>query len=404
MTTFGPSARGALAALALLAVLVAPVRAQPLAPAPSSPPAVERVVLLQNETDLVLMQFFLSPPDSGLRSPDLLGAEVVRPASTHRINLGRVPACVFDAVARFADGSEEVRRGVDLCATPRLVFGDPSLPTLQVVVANRSQVRLRELYVSAGGPPDWGRDRLGQAAIPPAGRFLLRMRTRDCVFDLRAVYDDGRGEVRGRVDLCGAREIAFDRTGSDRAPMRRIVLANRHLATVRQVYLSPSSDSDWGPDRLSAAMLAVDEDTTVEMEGACLADLRIVFAEGAAEERRALDICATTRIVLRPGWVVAERLDEEEPVLPEPAAQAPGALRLRNGGGLPIIAVHAGPPGGPRGEDRLGDDILPIGMTLEIEPADAESCAADLVAVFRDGREVLRRGVDLCAGEEIEIR
>ena len=35
---------------------------------------------------------------------------------------------------------------------------------------------------------------------------------------------------------------------------------------------------------------------------------------------------------------------------------------------------------------------------------DPDACAADLVAVFRNGREVTRPGVDLCAGEEIEVR
>ena len=100
---------------------------------------------------------------------------------------------------------------------------------------------------------------------------------------------------------------------------------------------------------------------------------------------------------------VAERLDEEGEVLaPEPSA-SPGALRLRNAGPLPVVEVYTGPPGGPRGEDRLGADTLPVGGVLEIDPAEAGACAADLVAVFRDGREATRSGVDLCAGEEVEI-
>ena len=67
--------------------------------------------------------------------------------------------------------------------------------------------------------------------------------------------------------------------------------------------------------------------------------------------------------------------------------------------------IHLLPlPGGPRGEDRLGTQILPIGDILELPPPDANACAADVVAVFRDGREVTRTGIDLCAGEEIEVR
>jgi hypothetical protein len=186
---------------------------------------------------------------------------------------------------------------------------------------------------------------------------------------------------------------------------RNIVLANRHLATVEEVYFSASTDPDWGPDRLGAAVLEVGEDTTVAMRGGCEADLRIVFATGGAEERRAIDVCETTRIVLRPGWTVAAELDEEGTVAPpsEPGASAT-ALRLRNAGALPIVEIYTGPPGGARGEDRLGADTLPIGASLDIEPADPDACTVDLVIVFRDGREVVQRGVDLCAGEEMDVR
>jgi hypothetical protein len=190
----------------------------------------------------------------------------------------------------------------------------------------------------------------------------------------------------------------------DRGEARSVVLANRHLAVVQQVYLSPVTSSDWGPDRLGADTLAVGDEVTVEMRGGCQADLRIVFANAGAEERRAVDICETTRIVLRPGWAVAEELDAEGPVVVMPGDVPDGALRLRNAGRLPIVELYAGPPGGARGEDRLGTEILAIGASIDIEPADPDACAADLVAVFRDGREVTRTGVDLCAGEEIEIR
>lgn len=192
------------------------------------------------------------------------------------------------------------------------------------------------------------------------------------------------------------------------AEPRTILLANRHLATVEQVFLSASNDPDWGPDRLGADVLEMGDDRTVTMRGGCDADLRIVFANGGAEERRALDVCATPRIVLRPGWTVANELDEEGPVEPMPPVVDLNALRLRNAGPLPIVEIYTppagAPPGAPRGEDRLGADILPVGAEFDIEPSEPGACRVDLVVVFRNGREVTRAGVDLCAGEEIEIR
>jgi hypothetical protein len=387
-----------LCALALLALLPVAALAQP------QPPT--RDVTVQNETDLTLQQLFIAAPGAADRGPDRLGADVVAPGASYGVRLGRSRDCVFDVTAIYEDGTEEQRRRVDLCRAPRLVFGDPQAPRLEVQVANRSPVMLRELYAqrSQGRAAEaWGPDRLGAGVIEPGGGFTLRLRSRDCVFDLRAVYADEREEMRAGADLCATRDIAFDRAAIPRVAPRSVVLANRHLAPLQEAYLSPSEEQDWGPDRLGSTMLGLGQDTTIEMEGGCEADLRVVFPGGGAEERRAIDICETRRIVIRPGWTVAAELDEEGAV-PAPAPVATGALRLRNAGPLPIVEIYTGEPGGPRGEDRLGADTLPIGMVVEIEPPDANACQADLVVVFRDGREVVRAGVDLCSGEEIEVR
>lgn len=184
--------------------------------------------------------------------------------------------------------------------------------------------------------------------------------------------------------------------------VQRVQLVNRTLATVREVYLSPARDAGWGEDRLGASVLEPGEEAEIALAGGCEADLRIVYPGGAAEERRGLDLCAHPRIVLRPGWVLAETLDEEGAAPAMPAAG--GVLRLRNRGPLPIVEVYAAPAGAPRGEDRLGADILPIGGEMEIEPEDANECEVELTVVFRDGREVTRQGVDLCGDEELELR
>jgi hypothetical protein len=393
------AARTLPAALALGLAVWMPASAQQ-----AQPP--QREVTVENETDLVIYEFYLSASGAAERGNDRLGASTLPAGATHSIRLGRGRDCTFDATAVFQDGSTEARRGVDICRNPRLVFGDPSLPRLEASVANRTDTMLRELYAvrsGAAGDREWGPDRLGAEVIAPGASFTLRLRSRDCSFDLRAVYDDDREEVKEGLDLCRVRDVAFERASIARE-RRAIVLANRHLATVQEVYLSASTESDWGPDRLGRRMLEIGDDATVEMQGGCEADLRVTFPSGAAEERRAVNVCETARIVIRPGWTVAERLDEEGEVLaPEPSA-SPGALRLRNAGPLPVVEVYTGPPGGPRGEDRLGADTLPVGGVLEIDPAEAGACAADLVAVFRDGREATRSGVDLCAGEEVEIR
>jgi hypothetical protein len=390
-----------------LALLAGPALSQPANPPTANPPTANppAEVTVQNETDLTLAFLYIDPAGAR-RGPDRLGQDTVAPASTYRARLGRQAGCSFDVTAIWQDRTEEVRRAVDLCATPRLVFGDPTMPTLDVAVGNNSGTILRELYASAAGPTAWGPDRLGAEVIQANGAFRLRIRTRDCTFDIRAVFADDREEVKSRVDLCAERGVVFDRSGIARPESRSLVLANRHLATVEQVYVSSSSEVDWGPDRLGADLLPAGQDRTLELEVACQVDIRILFPGGGIEERRALDVCATPRLVLTPGWVVlAPQATAPDPAAPEPASsETAGVLSLRNAGPLPIVEIYAFPPGEPRGADRLGSDILPVGEVLDLDAPDGDACAADVVAVFRDGREVVRSGLDLCKAEEIEIR
>ncbi|NGM23154.1 hypothetical protein G3576_24285 [Roseomonas stagni] len=391
-------------ALAVIGLAIAGGAMAQQQPAQQAP---NREITLQNETDLVLQNFYLFAPNSQDRGQDRLGRDTVPQGATFRLRLGRIQNCTWDTVAIFQDGSEDVRRRVDICRTQRLIYGDPALPTLEAEIANRSDTVLRELYAAPARPEPraedaWGPDRLGAGVIDANATFRLRMRTRDCAFDLRAVYADDREEVKQGLDLCANRTVAFDRSGIPRPPTQSVALVNRHLATVQEVYVSPSSDSDWGPDRLGAATLPQGQETVVQMEGGCEADIRIVFPNGGAEEAREVNICEQPRIVLAPGWVV-QRI-EETPAPATTPTPSPGSFRLRNAGPLPVVEVYAGAPGAPRGTDRLGADVVPVGDAVDLPGLEGGVCTGDLVVVFRDGREVSRPGIDLCRGEEIEVR
>jgi hypothetical protein len=403
---FGVRLFGALA-LAALPWLGGVAQAQGQAQAPTPPaapqPPPNREFTVQNETDLVLQNLYVYPPNANDRGADRLGSDVVQPGANFRVRLGRTRDCTYDIVGVFQDGSEDLRRRVDICRNQRQVFGDPAMPRLEASIANRAQLVLRELYVSARGPEAWGPDRLGSAVIEPAAAFALRLRTRDCVFDIRAVWADDREEIKSRVDLCATREQVFDRSGVPRPPVRPMALVNRHLAMVQEVYVSASTESDWGPDRLGANTLAMAAEVALEIEGACEVDLRIVFPNGGAEERREVNICETPRIILAPGWVI-ETVADSAAAAP-PAAAGPGAGRaLRNLGALPIIEIYTAAAGQPRGEDRLGAQTLPVAGTITLAPADPAACEVELTVVFRDGREATQTAIDLCNGPEIELR
>jgi hypothetical protein len=251
-----------------------------------------------NDTDEDVLQLFLVR--GAERGPDRLGRFVVPANDSLRVRLRGERECQFDAIAVYRGGRQEALGRVDICTAPRVALGDASVPLREANIANRSQRVLRELYATAAPGPGWGADRLGVNVLQPGQVFLLRVRTRDCVVRVRAVYQDGRAEEREGVDLCAAQqskqEIAFG------AP-RRVTLTHAHARPVREVYFSAVEESDWGPDRLGGRPLAAGESREIAAEGGCRADLRIVFDNGNAEEARDVDVCARTAFTLRPGWV-----------------------------------------------------------------------------------------------------
>jgi hypothetical protein len=363
-----------------------------------------REAAIRNETDTTLLQVFAAPPGAANRGPDRLGENVVEAGREFRIRLGRTRDCVFDVTAVFEDGEEETRAALNLCREPRVTFGDPDAPRREARIENTSDRTIREFYASTRAPLAWGPDRLGTQVLAPGADFTLRLRGASCLWNLRAVYEDEGEEVRQGVDLCATREITFDGSGAPRPPERRLTLVNRHGATVQEVYLSGGSEEDWGPDRLGEEVLPRGQrrEVTARLRD-CEADLRIVFEERrAAEERAGINLCEVATVVLRPGWTLADRLDEGE----EGAEAGPraGSVRLRNAAEVPLAELYADAPGAPRGPDRLGRTVLGVGETLDFAPPEGTPCQVDLVAVFRDGREVVLPGTDICAGVELVLR
>ncbi|MBP0446548.1 hypothetical protein J8J14_17375 [Roseomonas sp. SSH11] len=369
----------------------------------SSVPAREASIV--NDTDLDLRELYAAPPGAA-RGPDRLGAEVVPSGRTHRLRLGRRRDCLFDITAVMMDGSEVSRPRVDVCRTPRVTLADPSHSWRDVTIANRAGRPLHGMHVVAagrGGPLDsdegWSVDRMGEEPAPDGSTFRLRLRLPGCEADLRAVYEDGAAEAKRGVNICTTSPVIFDGSGIPRPPERPLTIVNRHGARIDEIYVSSSSEGDWGPERLPGG-LDRNESRILSVPVDCVADIRVVFPTGGAEERREVNICQVAAIAVRPGWTIAQRLDEGEE---EDDGPRPGSVRLRNTARLPIIELYIDPPNAPQGVDRLGATVLGANETLDVAPPDGGTCPARLTAVFRDGREVTRDPIDLCAGIEVPL-
>lgn len=192
--------------------------------------------------------------------------------------------------------------------------GQP-LPEREVSVTNHARQAINELYASATAVDDWGDDRLGDKTLDPGQTLHVKLgRARGCTFDLQAVYVDASREEAHGVDVCRGHVFAFDGSTATPPPpaaQHEVTLANRSPRPIQQVLISSSDATDWGDDRLSSGSISVGDSATVSFRGDCIADLRVVFDNRSAEERRGIDMCSARRIAIQPGWATADAVPTE---------------------------------------------------------------------------------------------
>jgi hypothetical protein len=77
-------------------------------------------------------------------------------------------------------------------------------------------------------------------------------------------------------------------------------LGNAGGRTIREAYVSSATDSAWGPDRLGQHVLGPGQSFVIRLpQGQCVNDVRVVFMDGQAQERRQVNTCALTDMSFR---------------------------------------------------------------------------------------------------------
>lgn len=95
----------------------------------------------------------------------------------------------------------------------------------------------------------------------------------------------GNGATQGAAAPGGA--------AATRDPSFRI--ANGRRVAIQEVYVSSVNEQGWGPDRLGQEVLPGGQRFVIRLPvGQCLNDIRVVYADGQASERRRVDTCALT--------------------------------------------------------------------------------------------------------------
>ena len=154
---------------------------------------------------------------------------------------------------------------------------------------------------------------------------------------------------------------------ADAGQMHDVTLVNRSPQPIQQLYLSSADALQWGDDRLGERDIAAGERRVLTWRGDCRADLRVVFDNRAAEERRGIDLCAATRVAIQPGWTTADTLPVPRP--------PPADILVINRSGLVVseLTLMAEGSDGP-GKDLLGSAVLGVGAQKRLALGAGDGC------------------------------
>jgi len=171
------------------------------------------------------------------------------------------------------------------------------------MLINRGASAVRELFVTPAGDARWGQNRVSGHPIAPGGHFEVKRRADgNCILDIRAVFADGRAEERKGLNTCNVDAVAVGELGAAAArPAKEssdpsIRLVNRGTQAILGFYVAPPGHAVWGENRLAAGPLPAATEKLVHIAntGTCVFDLRVVFADHSAKEKRDTDLCRIT--------------------------------------------------------------------------------------------------------------
>lgn len=166
-------------------------------------------------------------------------------------------------------------------------------------------------------------------------------------------------------------------------------LDNRAPIAIKQFFATPAGRDNWGRDRLDGRGMAAGARVAFRLpaDGNCVYDLRVVFADGRAEDRRGLNTCEVKDVAVG---------------VPGAAAKT---FRLFNHGTAPVTEIAAR----PQGTQKWLTDHLPAGpiapggeRTLALPPGG--QCVFDLRVTFAGGKAREKHAADLCKSPDQAVQ
>jgi len=182
----------------------------------------------------------------------------------------------------------------------------PPNPSFNLV--NRSDNTINEVYATSAGLANWGRDRLGNNNIPPGQSYPIRLPADgNCIYDIKVVYANGQTDERRGLNTCTVDNVTFPAGRGGNAPRGNTQqqsandpsfrLVNGSRSKINEVYATVAGEDSWGQDRLGDDTVAAGATRVIRLPtGQCIYDVRVVFANGEATEKRRLNLCTITNL------------------------------------------------------------------------------------------------------------
>jgi hypothetical protein len=176
---------------------------------------------------------------------------------------------------------------------------DPASAQNRFNLVNNTGQTIERAYVSPSRLDSWGPDVLGNGVLPPGQSTWIVPQFGDCVLDVRVVFQGGRSEERWQVNACSLSRIVWGGAPGGGDPSFQFV--NRAGVTVHELYVSLSTETSWGRDRLGNATLAPGTGVWVALPSGkvCTVDVRVVYSDGRALERRGVETCSVQELNFR---------------------------------------------------------------------------------------------------------
>ncbi len=177
-------------------------------------------------------------------------------------------------------------------------------------------------------------------------------------------------------------------------------LVNRSSRTIYEAYASPTTDSNWGQDRLGTNVVPAGRSFVIRLpQGPCMYDVRVVYDRqgGPSEERRNINLCNLTELAFDGRQAQQGGQPPQQQARPPQGGPAGNpSFNLVNQGRTTVMQVFASLTTDQNwGPDRLGADTVAPGAVYAIRLPEGP-CMYDIRFVYDSGQPQERRNVNLC--------